>query len=121
VVEQNCAYQDIDNKDLDAYHLYIKFDNEIIAYTRLLAKGTSYDNCCSIGRVVVHKEHRNYQLGKKIMHASIDWIKNHWPNIPIKISAQQYLEKFYTDIGFETIGEAYLEDDIPHLPMVFKK
>lgn len=119
VVEQNCAYQDLDNKDQKALHLIVEENNKIIAYTRIFKKGDFFKNS-SIGRVLVKKEHRGKQLGKKIMTKSIEHIKIDKTEKKIELSAQKYLLKFYLELGFKKIGEEYLEDGIPHVKMILK-
>mgnify|MGYP002827602445 FL=1 len=118
VVEQNCVYQDIDNKDQNAIHLYYKKNDEIVAYTRIFKAGYYYKNPC-IGRVVVLKKNRGKDLGKKIMIDSIEYIRQNIKGEKIELSAQKYLDKFYKDLGFYKIGEDYLEDGIPHQRMIF--
>lgn len=118
VVEQNCAYQDIDSRDIQCIHLIAVSNDDIIGYCRILPEGIAYDNYCSIGRVVVRKEARSHQFGKQIMQASIDFCKIHFEE-PIKISAQLYLEKFYQNLGFKTASAPYLEDNIPHIAMIY--
>ena len=118
VVEQDCVYQDIDNKDQKATHLYYKENNEIVAYTRIFKAGHYYENPC-IGRVVVSKKNRGKDLGKKIMIDSIEYIKQNINGEKIELSAQKYLDKFYKDLGFYSKGEQYLEDGIPHQRMFF--
>ena len=118
VVEQDCVYQDIDNKDQNAIHLYYKEKNEILAYTRIFKAGNYYENPC-IGRVVVSKKNRGNDLGKKIMIDSMEYIKQNIKGEKIELSAQKYLDKFYKDLGFYKIGEDYLEDGIPHQRMIF--
>ncbi len=118
VVEQDCVYQDIDNKDQNAIHLYYKENNEILAYTRIFKAGQYYENPC-IGRVVVSKKNRGNDLGKKIMIDSMGYIKQNIKGEKIELSAQKYLDKFYKDLGFYKIGEDYLEDGIPHQRMIF--
>ena len=118
VVEQECVYQDIDNKDQNAIHLYYKENNEILAYTRIFKAGNYYENPC-IGRVVVSKKNRGNDLGKKIMIDSMEYIKQNIKGEKIELSAQKYLDKFYKDLGFYKIGEDYLEDGIPHQRMIF--
>ena len=118
VVEQDCVYQDIDNKDQNAIHLYYKENNEILAYTRIFKAGHYYENPC-IGRVVVSKKNRGNDLGKKIMIDSMEYIKQNIKGEKIELSAQKYLNKFYKDLGFYKIGEDYLEDGIPHQRMLF--
>ena len=117
VVEQDCVYQDIDNKDQNATHLYFKENEEIVAYTRIFKAGHYYENPC-IGRVVVSKKNRGKDLGKKIMIDSIEYIKQNIKGEKIELSAQKYLDKFYKDLGFYKIGEDYLEDGIPHQRMI---
>lgn len=119
VVEQDCVYQDLDNKDQKALHvLGIKKQN-IVAYTRIFKSGDYFTNT-SIGRVVVKKEERKFGYGKVIMEASLEEIDKRFPESPIELSAQTYLVKFYNDLGFKATGEEYLEDGIPHIKMIKK-
>ena len=117
VVEQDCVYQDLDNKDQISVHIFIKEKNEIVAYTRIFKSGDYYKNP-SIGRVVVSKKNRGKELGKKIMISSIYYIQENLKGDKIELSAQKYLDKFYKDLGFYKIGEDYLEDGIPHQRMI---
>ena len=119
VVEQNCVYQDIDEKDQKATHLFIEKNNEIIAYTRIFKKGDYYEENPSIGRVVVSKKERGKNLGKEIMLNSIEFIKKELKGRKIELSAQKYLDKFYKDLDFYSEGEDYLEDGIPHQRMFY--
>ena len=116
VVEQECIYQDIDNKDKKAVHIFLKEKNEIIAYSRVFKEKEYFENP-SIGRVVVVNKRRMYGVGKKIMNISIDYIKQNIKAKSIEISAQKYLKKFYSNLGFIQQGDEYLEDNIPHLRM----
>ncbi|MEM9918490.1 MAG: GNAT family N-acetyltransferase [Bacteroidota bacterium] len=119
IIEQNCPYLDVDGKDQAAHHLMIR-DEEglLIAYTRLLPKGISYESYSSIGRVVTAQSVRGSGIGKFLMQQSIQWIKQLYPEDQIKISAQCYLLRFYQSFGFQPMGEQYLEDDIPHIAMI---
>jgi ElaA protein len=117
VVEQDCVYQDIDGKDDKALHILGVKDEKVIAYTRCFNKG-DYFKEASIGRVVVKESERKYHYGNKIMKVSIEAIERHFKTETIKISAQVYLQKFYTQLGFENVGEEYLEDGIPHIAML---
>ena len=119
VVEQNCIYQDIDEKDQKAVHLFLEKNNEIIAYTRIFKKGDYYEENPSIGRVVVSKKERGKKLGKEIMIKSINFIKKELKERKIELSAQKYLDKFYKDLDFYSEGEDYLEDGIPHQRMFY--
>ena len=117
VVEQDCVYQDIDAKDQYALHIIGKKETKIIAYTRVF-KGGDYFKEASIGRVVVSLKDRHLNYGQQIMEASIVAIKNNYDTSEIKISAQKYLENFYNNLGFKTIGDPYLEDGISHIAML---
>lgn len=117
VVEQDCVYQDIDGKDANALHIIGKKDGKIIAYTRCFAPGYYFDEA-AIGRVVVAKDQRSFKYGHDIMDASKKAIKKYYHTENIKLSAQQYLIKFYQSHGFQPVGEGYLEDGIPHIAMV---
>lgn len=119
IVEQDCPYLDADGKDLNAHHIILKRESEIIAYTRVLSKGISYENYSSIGRVINKKNARGQGIGKLLMEYSVKKTLELYPNDPIKISAQTYLHDFYTNLGFKKIGEGYLEDEIPHQAMVY--
>ena len=117
VVEQDCVYQDMDDKDQLALHIIGYKDRKIVAYTRVFKQG-DYFKEASIGRVVVRKSERQYGYGMEIMKASIETIHRKFGPIPVYISAQKYLTKFYTSLGFKIVGEEYLEDGIPHLGMI---
>ena len=117
IVEQNCAYQDIDKKDQSALHVFIKKNNQIIAYTRIF-KPNDYFKYSSIGRVVVLKKERRSKVGSQIMSFSIKKIEEIFNEKKIKISAQKHLISFYEKLGFLVTGDEYLEDGIPHIAMI---
>ena len=116
VVEQNCVYQDIDGKDEKAEHVLVKKNNKIIAYARVLEYRDR--NNISIGRIVVSKKERGNSLGSDLLDFIVKKIHQEKPKRPIKISAQAHLEKFYTDHGFKTSSNTYMEDGIPHISMI---
>lgn len=117
VVEQDCVYQDIDGKDAKALHVLGIKNDILVAYTRIFKPGFYFEEA-SIGRVVVKKTERKHQYGYDIMRASMEAIKNTYNETTIKISAQTYLKTFYTNLGFQEVGDGYLEDGIPHIGMV---
>ena len=116
VVEQNCAYQDPDGKDVVSYHLLMESGEELVAYARLVPPGVSYPEA-AIGRVVTSQTVRGKGWGKTLMEIAIAQIQKKFEVNEICISAQSYLLKFYNDLGFAAEGEEYLEDDIPHWKM----
>ncbi len=122
VVEQNCVYPELDEKDRypDTLHLTGRNENrKLVAYLRILPPGLSFEQP-GIGRVVVSREYRAKGLCHTMMQTAVDQAGRIWPGMGIKISAQVYLEAFYQSYGFRKISEPYLEDGIPHLEM-FRK
>jgi ElaA protein len=119
VVEQDCVYQDVDDKDQKALHVLGIKDDKLVAYARIFKPGDYFKNT-SIGRVVVKKEERKYGFGKDIMLGSLKAIKEEIGLVKVELSAQVYLKRFYNDLGFIEIGEGYLEDGIPHIRMLKK-
>ena len=117
VVEQDCVYQDIDDKDQTALHVLGFKGSKIVAYTRIFKPG-DYFKEASIGRVVVAKNERQHKYGYDIMKASIQVINDMFNENTIRISAQCYLQSFYNNLGFKAVGEEYLEDGIPHMAMI---
>jgi ElaA protein len=119
IVEQNCPYQDLDNKDLHSFHLMGTDNDSLFAYSRLLAPGISYSES-SIGRVVSSPLKRKTGIGKKLMEESILQINQLFHTDVIRIGAQLYLKIFYESFGFIQVGDVYLEDNIPHIIMLRK-
>lgn len=119
VVEQNCAYQDVDSRDKGAYHLFLENNNEIIAYLRILPKGISYEEV-SIGRVLTKESYRKRGLSRDLMDKAIAFVIDTLGEKEIRISAQVYLQEFYKSFGFKTVSDIYLEDGIEHIEMLCK-
>lgn len=118
VVEQNCVFLDMDNKDQASYHLCGWAEQELAAYTRLVPPGVSYPSYPSIGRVVTSPRQRRSGLGRTLMLKSIEETTRLFGTMPIKIGAQLYLKKFYESVGFVQTSDVYLEDGIDHIEML---
>lgn len=116
VVEQNCVFLDMDNKDQLSWHLMGWDNDQLLAYTRLVPPGVSYE-CPSIGRVVTSPKARGTGLGKLLMKKSIEEITRIYGKTPIQIGAQFHLKKFYTSLGFIQTSDIYEEDGIEHIEM----
>lgn len=116
VVEQNCVFQDADNKDQLAYHVMIKVDDFLVAYSRVLPAGASFAEV-SIGRVVSDIKARGIGAGRRLMKDSLSFILDTYGPCNVRIGAQTYLNAFYKSLGFEDAGETYLEDGIEHIEM----
>lgn len=114
-LEQNCLYQDLDDKDKNAYHVYIKENDKIKAYLRVLDKRISSDEV-SIGRVLTTE--REVGFGNKILAEGIRVAKEKMNTDKIKIEAQSYAKGYYEKFGFRQISNEFLEDGIPHIKMI---
>ncbi len=119
ILEQECLFQDADDKDQCSFHLMGWKDGKLAAYTRLVPPGEIY-NEPSIGRVVTSAAERKTGAGRELMKRSIEACENLFGKQAIKIGAQLYLERFYNSLGFEKVSEVYIEDGIPHIYMVRK-
>lgn len=119
VVEQNCVFQDADDKDQPSFHLMAMKGDRLVAYTRLVPPGIAYEEP-SIGRVVTSPSVRGTGIGKELMLRSIKTTEELFGLLPIKIGAQLYLNKFYSSLGFQQCSEVYLEDGIEHIYMIRK-
>jgi ElaA protein len=117
VVEQNCVYLDLDGKDTQCFHLFAMRDNKVIACSRIVPPGLSY-NEPSIGRIATANETRGTGYGKELVQQSIDATFRLYGNTAIKIGAQLYLKKFYESFGFVQVSEIYDEDGIDHIKML---
>jgi ElaA protein len=117
VVEQNCVFLDLDNKDQECIHLLLYKDNHLAAYARLVPPGVAYKQM-SIGRIITSPETRGTGLGKELVEMSIQECYNLFGQGPIKIGAQLYAKKFYESFGFVQTGEVYDEDGIDHIHMI---
>lgn len=119
VVEQACPYPDLDDFDQEAMHYFLKDKDKLGALVRLLPSGSRYHEA-SIGRVLVAESYRGYGYARDIMTRAIDYIQNEWGERRIKLQAQLYLEKFYASLGFKRITNEYVEDNIPHVDMIWE-
>ena len=119
VLEQNCAYQDIDDLDQQAWHVFLADQDPIHVYARILPP-TGDEQTYHIGRVVVAASERKQHLGQDLMCAAINHCQRHAPGATIEISAQTYLSRFYQSLGFVNTGKYYLEDDIAHQTMLLQ-
>ena len=116
VVEQNCVFLDMDNKDQVSWHLMGWNGQKLVAYTRLVPAGVSYTEP-SIGRVVTSPAERGTGLGKVLMEKSIAEASRVFGKTPLRIGAQFHLKKFYESLGFTQSSDIYDEDGIDHIQM----
>lgn len=112
VVEQNCVYQDLDDKDYDSLHIFYEEEGKVSAYLRAYQKE---NDVVQVGRVLTI-EH-GIGLGGKLLKAGIDFIKEKYHPKKIFIEAQCYATGYYEREGFTVCSEEFSEDGIPHVQM----
>lgn len=120
VVEQQCAYPELDGLDPDCLHLQGFVDGELAVYARIIPPNVHPTGKPAIGRVLTVKAFRGREFGWALMTQAIAVCQSHYPSLPIVISAQTYLLDFYQSLGFVPQGERYLEDNIEHIDMVLE-
>ena len=118
VVQQNCVFQDADNKDQASHHLMGWDEEVLVAYSRIIPLGIAYDSFPSIGRVVTSPRMRGTGIGKILMERSIEELQKLFGKTSIKLGAQLYLKKFYESFDFLQSSDVYMEDGIPHIEMI---
>lgn len=118
-VGQRCLYQDCDNIDKQSYHMFLREGERVVAYLRIVKPGVVYGEA-SIGRVMVVESHRKKGFARDMMKCAMDFIKNEMKQTKIKLSAQEYLWKFYESLGFKIVSDVYLEVEIPHVKMEYE-
>ena len=126
VVEQNCPYQELDGKDQNSYHLYIKDDSGIVAYNRVffneiymnpyIEESDILFNVAAIGRVISAVRRKGYAT--ELLKAAISVAKEKFSAERIVIEAQVYARELYEKVGFVQTSEEFLEDGIPHIQMM---
>lgn len=121
VVEQNCPYLDADDYDAMAHHLCgwdaAAAAPTLLAYLRITPPGSKFAEA-SLGRVITTAAGRGQGLGKELLSRGVEMAGQLYHGQPLRISAQQYLERFYQGFGFVTVSPVYLEDGIPHVAML---
>ncbi|RIU89055.1 GNAT family N-acetyltransferase [Oceanobacillus picturae] len=119
VVEQNCAYPELDNLDQESMHLYLEEEGEVAALVRIIPAGNKYTEA-SIGRVMVVNKFRGKGYARDVMEKALQFITEEWKESRIKIQAQEYLKAFYQSFGFKQMTEPYLDDGILHIDMIWE-
>ena len=117
VVEQNCLYNDLDDKDQASLHVFLKDENGLAAYLRVLPRGLCDENV-RIGRVITVRRGKGF--GAKVMRAGLATAAERFAADSVTISAQTHAIGFYEKCGFKTVSEVYMEEGIPHVKMICK-
>lgn len=117
VVEQDCAYQELDGLDPAATHLVGWAETQVAAYLRILAPGVRFSEP-SMGRILTTAPFRATGIGRQLVQLGLDHVDEQFKGASVRISAQAHLQKFYGSFGFATVSQPYLEDGIPHVEML---
>ena len=117
IIEQDCIYPDIDNKDENAQHFMAFDEGKLVGCLRILRRGVTFEEC-SIGRVVVSAQYRRKGIAQNLMQQAMAVIKNDWKKQYIRISSQAYAAPVYAALGFRVVSGEYIEDGIPHVEML---
>jgi len=119
VVEQRCPYLDADGYDDRASHLWTDATDgtRALACLRAFGPGVKYAEA-SLGRIATAPESRGTGLGRALLVEGLARLAADHGAVAVRIGAQQYLERFYGEVGFVTCSAPYLEDDIPHVEML---
>ena len=115
VVEQHCPYPELDDKDQDALHVFLRDREGIQAYLRVMDKGVSSEQV-SIGRVVAVTRRKGY--GSRVLEEGMSVAAEYFQADKIYLEAQTYARGLYEKHGFRQISEVFLEDGIPHIKML---
>lgn len=115
VVEQDCVYQDLDDRDADAWHSWIEDDGKVVACLRVFRLDEEHSQ---IGRVVTSLDVRGTGIGKRMMEEGVRIAGEKYPGLPVLIHAQEYAKGFYGKFGFRVTSEPFDEDGIPHVEMI---
>ena len=116
IVEQDCPYQDLDDLDAVGKHLWIEEDGVVLTYLRLNPPETRFKEP-SLGRIVTKGIARNRGLAEALIVKALEIIDKEY-KMNTRISAQSYLEEYYSKFGFTKCSDEYLEDNIPHIEML---
>ena len=116
IVEQDCPYQDLDDLDAVGKHLWIEEDGVVLTYLRLNPPGTRFKEP-SLGRIVTKEIARSRGLAEALIVKALEIIDKEY-KMNTRISAQSYLEEYYSKFGFTKCSDEYLEDNIPHIEML---
>lgn len=114
IVEQDCAYMETDDNDLISTHIYLKNDEDIVAYARVFPNNENIH----VGRVLVKKEYRSQGKANELLEKVLDHIKQTEPDKTIEMMAEEYVQELYESFGFKTISEPYIDCGILHVDMI---
>jgi len=126
VVEQRCAYPELDGLDLlsGTAHLFALEDAQPVTYARVLAPTSNtsrfadaHSACVHIGRVLVAQSHRRRGLATELMQRALEHCRSHHKGHAIALAAQVDVMAFYTSLGFTPCSAHYIEDGIAHVDM----
>ncbi|WP_394214408.1 GNAT family N-acetyltransferase [Brachybacterium vulturis] len=128
-MEQRATDPDLDGRDLEsgttlmwlelpsAEAASLGLAGTPVAHLRMLQEP---DGIVRIGRVAVDGAHRRSGYGRQLMTGALEHLRATAPGAVVHIDAQAYLEQWYAVMGFETVGELFMEAGIEHVAMVLR-
>jgi len=118
VVEQERSYHELDDKDLEAMHVFhTNKDGEIDAYARVFVEGEHL----VFGRVVTAKSSRGKGLGGQLIREILSFCAEKWPGKEIEIEAQVLVAALYEKYGFKAVGQPFIFESTLHITMIYKQ
>ncbi|KHD43899.1 GNAT family N-acetyltransferase [Streptococcus hongkongensis] len=115
VVEQACAYPEIDDLDQHSVHVFKQDSSgQLLAYCRIIPT----EEMMKLGRVLTTESARGKGLGHELVATALSYCQENSPHLPVYAQAQAHLQDFYDQFGFKATSEVYLEDNIPHIDMM---
>lgn len=115
VTEQECIYQDLDDKDQDAIHVFCINDSGRVAGCLRVFWNDKVAGVAQIGRVVTLEHGKG--IGREILHKGVEIATEQLGAKKIYLEAQEYAIGYYAKEGFEVVSDVFMEDGIPHVKM----
>ena len=115
VTEQECLYQDLDDKDQDAIHVFCWNENGRVTGCLRVFMRDAENGIVQIGRVVTLEHGKG--IGGQLLHRGVEVAVERFKAKKIYLEAQVYAIGYYAKEGFEVVSDEFMEDGIPHVKM----
>ena len=112
VTEQHIHYLDEDDIDYVSTHFALRRGDTVIAYARMF-EDTDKD-ILIVGRMLTTERGKGY--GKYVMEQIIEEAKSRGARL-LRLHAQAQVAEFYEHLGFHTVGDIFIEAELPHILM----
>ena len=119
VVEQACAYPDLDGLDQRAQHLLARQGDVLAGYLRLIPYPD--ERRVAIGRVAVGPPWRRRGLARQLMAEALARCRRDHADCGVTLTAQTYLTPFYESLGFRTTSQPFDDYGLAHVAMTLEE